>query len=292
MVVGPEYLIRMRGALKEFCDFTSVYFHEQGNLPAAGSQALAETASSPRPQSLGSSWPLAIQLIELAADHLLVFCKTIKDPVEIMAAWTCVRSMLESCSLAAWFVDPKIDAHTRVGRVFAHLYQGSIHQQKFMRAIGNHETEIQAEKDRIDRYEAELTALGYPRVPPVGKRMGLCEEMPHATAIIESVLGEGNMYRLMSAVAHGHFWAIHKIGYTATGDNAEVGGVTMATFDRTIDFNGLGLLGHIAMKALATPVWNLAHYFGWNVLKVEEIFENTADKLIVKEELRFWRSTI
>jgi hypothetical protein len=44
------------------------------------------------------------------------------------------------------------------------------------------------------------------------------------------------------------------------------------------------------MKALARPVWNLTSFFGWDALHLEEIFENAADGLRMKDDTRFWRS--
>ena len=42
--------------------------------------------------------------------------KTITEPMEPIACWTCIRSMLEPCARAAWMLDPSIDADTRIKR--------------------------------------------------------------------------------------------------------------------------------------------------------------------------------
>ena len=44
------------------------------------------------------------------------------------------------------------------------------------------------------------------------------------------------------------------------------------------------------LKSLAHPLWNQCRYYGWNQLRLEELFENAADKLDLRNERRFWRS--
>jgi hypothetical protein len=63
--------------------------------------------------------------------------------------------------------------------------------------------------DRIDELDRFAISLGYPPVvDSKGKRKGICQRMSNATDMIEETLGLGNKYRMLSAVAHGHWWAI------------------------------------------------------------------------------------
>lgn len=291
MSLGPEYLTEMKEALTMFCTDVGQFVRSYGTLPVAGSQAETEKNTFARQQSVVTAWALGTTLIEFGGDHVSLFAKTLDPPIEVIACWTCVRSMLESCSVAAWLLDPLIDAHTRVGRVFAHRYKGLDQHLKFLRAIGRPATEIKAEEDQIDQIEKEVLKLGYPPVVnPKGERIGLCRKMPGATDMIETVLGEGVMYRMLSAVTHGHHWAINGLCFKPAIGDLDVGGVTVKPFEKSVDITGMALLGLCGMKSLARPIWNQCQYFGWDALRLEEIFENVADRLQAKEDRRFWRS--
>ena len=290
MTIDIKYLVEMRDALTMFCNEAGKFIQSYGNLPLAGSQAENEKATFARPQSIVSAWTFGTELIEFGREHVSAFVKIVTEPVEVIACWTCVRSMLESCALSAWLLDPTIDAQTRVGRVFAYRYEGLEQQLKFGRAIDRSSAEIKAEEDRIDRIEQDVLKLGYPLVlNKKGKRNGLCQQMPSATDMIDTVLDEGITYRILSAVVHGHHWAINQLGYKPVMGDVDLGGVLAKKFEKTDDLKGIALLGLCAMKALSRPLWNQCHYFGWDALQLEKILESVADKLSAKPKVRFWR---
>ena len=77
--------------------------------------------------------------------------------------------------------------------------------------------EIQGTKDRIDEVEQDALETGY---APIAK-------MPSATDVIKQMLDEEEMYRLLSAVTHGHNWAIRGLVFSPVleGDlRPDVGG--------------------------------------------------------------------
>lgn len=199
--------------------------------------------------------------------------------------------MLESCSLSAWLLDPKIDAQSRIGRVYALRYDGMQQQVKFGRAAGIAPNEVISLEDRINAVEQEAIALGYPPVvDKKNRRIGIAQQVPNATDMIESILGEGIAYRLLSGVAHGHSWAIIGLGFKPAGEDKSIGGVTAKSYQKTDNITGIAYLGIRTAKALARPLWNQCQYFGWESLRLEEIFENVFDKLQATDALRFWRS--
>ena len=189
MKLTPAYLSVMREALSRFCDEIRSFHADYGNGFSPGSQAVHEQAASPRPQSLVTAWCQAALLIELGGDHITAFVKTITEPMEAFACLTCIRSMLEPCALASWLLDPRIDAHTRVGRVLALRYAGLEQQLKLIRADAESENylqEIQGTKDRIDEVEQDALETGY---APIAK-------MPSATDVIKLMLDEESTYRI------------------------------------------------------------------------------------------------
>ena len=208
----PDHLSVMRETLSRFYDEIRSFHADHGNDLAPGSPAVHEQAASRRPQSLVTAWSQSALLIELGSEHITAFVKTITEPVAVLACLTCIRSMLEPCALASWLLDPRIDAHTRVGRTFALRYEGLEQQLKLVRADGGSENdlqEIQGTKDRIDEVDHDALKIGFaPIVNKNGKRTGIGESMPSATGVIKLMLDEEFMYRLLSAVTHGHNWAL------------------------------------------------------------------------------------
>jgi hypothetical protein len=72
--------------------------------------AQSEIRDFRRPQSVHTAQPQARILVEVAADQLTALVKTVTKPVETVAPYTCVRSLLEGAALACWLFDPAIDA--------------------------------------------------------------------------------------------------------------------------------------------------------------------------------------
>ena len=148
-------------AAARFYDEIGNFHANSGNDLAPGSPAVHEKAASPRPQSLVTAWSMATMLIELGGEHVTAFAKTITAPVEPIACLTCVRSMLESCALASWLLDPRIGARTRIGRVFAIRHEGIEQQLKFVRATGGSGEDLQSIEKRSDEVEQVALKLDY-----------------------------------------------------------------------------------------------------------------------------------
>ena len=280
----PAYLTVMREALPRFCDEIRSFHADYGNGFSPGSPAVHEQASSARPQSLVTAWCQAAQLIELGGDHITAFVKTITEPMEAFACLTCIRSMLEPCAVASWLLDPRIDGHTRVGRVFALRYAGLEQQLKLIRTdveSENYSQEIQGTKDRINEVEQDALKTGY---APIAK-------MPSATDVIKLMLDEESTYRLLSAVTHGHSWALMALGFTPAPEgnpSPDVGGVPVTMFKKAVDVDKLALLGLIAAEAFAKPVWDKCNYAGWDKERLIGVLDSTFDKFGLRASKRFW----
>ena len=235
---------------------------------------------------------MATMLIELGGEHVTAFAKTITAPVEPIACLTCVRSTLESCALASWLLDPRIGARTRIGRVFAIRHEGIEQQLKFVRATGGSGEDLQSIEKRSDEVEQVALKLGYPPiVNKKGKQLGIGQKMPSATEVVKLMLDEEEMYRLLSAVTHGHDWAIRGLGFSPVleGDlRPAVGGVPVTMFKKAVDVDKLALLGLIAAEAFAKPVWDKCNYAGWDKERLIGVLDSTFDKLGASSGERFW----
>ena len=287
------YIITLRAVMTDLLDGSAKLFIMNDGKPMEGSTAAHEISQSLQPQLIVTALSIAQFLIDYSGEHLSAFVKSLNEPIEPLAAWTCVRSMLESCALAAWMVDPDIDHTERVARQFAHRYQGLEQQLKFGRATSLGAKELDAIEKRIDDVESTALQLGYPKITnSKNKRIGIGRQMPGATQIIGLMLNEEEMYRLLSAVAHGHSWAYIQLGYkpvASTGDQSEIAGVDVQIMEKTVLVPGMAYLGLGATKAIARPIWYFWRYMGWEIAPLIELFEHVFDRLQANDNSRFWR---
>lgn len=287
-----RYVANLRDAITSFLTDASAYLEAQGWNPAAGSQASAERQNYVKPGSIVNAWCLAQQLIELGADHLSALAKLLADPVEINAVWTCVRSMLESCGLATWLLDPAIGAKDRAARTFALRFEGMQQQLKYGKATGTPAIALELIEKQIAKMENDAVHQGFARLNKNGKRTAVAMPMPAATQTIKATLDEEATFRLLSAVAHGHAWAMLGLGYKPAGGVADEDSqdVVAMPFEKTVNFQAVAVFGMTAMKALARPLWNQCLYFGKDADALTLILEKAADTIEMSELPRFWRA--
>ena len=287
-----EYVDGLKAGIGHLLDEAKRLTDENGGGFKPASQAQTEHSTYAKPESVYSASAIAVPLIEMGADHLSVFRKILIEPVEVSATWTCVRSMLESCALATWLLDPNVDAQARVSRVFAVRYEGLEQQVTFARTGGFSVADIDAQKLRIGDVERDAQALGFKRIDDRnGKRIGIAELMPSATDLIKIVLNEEKMYRTLSAVAHGHHWAIRQLCYVASEpDDEEIETTKTKAFKKQVSVDKTAWVAACGVRAFIRPLWNQCRYFGWNHLQFEELFEDVADRLLMSVPVRFWRN--
>lgn len=96
----------------------------QGMGPTKNSPAYKELHSFQNPESVTTAFSQGSMLIEVSADQLMAFTKTITEPAQAIAPWTCVRAIIEASGLALWLLNPNIGVTTRVRRSFAFRYEG------------------------------------------------------------------------------------------------------------------------------------------------------------------------
>jgi hypothetical protein len=116
------------------------------------------------------------------------------------------------------------------------------------------------------------------------------------TEIVRSVFDEEATYRLLSAMAHGHHWALTQLGFrvidegeqdTARWSNL---GNTTHILEKNLDPN---LAGYICLKALiafSKSFWCMSRYCGWWNELEENMFDQAYDRMNLRPEFRFWRA--
>jgi len=84
-----------------------------------------------------------------------------------------------------------------------------LQQLRWARAAGGDPAKAES---RLGDIAAVATSLGYkPILDKGGRRVGAGQQMPSVTDLIGTILDEEAHYRLLSAVAHGHHWALQEL---------------------------------------------------------------------------------
>lgn len=235
-------------------------------------------------------------LIETAGDHLMAFTKTITEPAQAMAPWTCIRVILESSAVSAWLFQPDIDAKTRLKRSFAFRYEGQCQQLALVRAAQSGGAVSKVEK-RIEEIDSEARQMGFEQVlNKRGHRTGIAQNMPSTSDLVKDLLGEEFMYRLSSAMTHGHPMALQQLSFRLsdrgtrlfTDDSSEP--VKMSSAEKYVAPISIRALTFVAVSSLAMPVWYQCQLFGWDTQRLTSILDRGFDKLRIAEGKRCWRS--
>lgn len=279
-----------RDALSRLRDAVSSFVQNQSTAPLDPSPAVAELRSFARQESLETAQAQTWPLLEVASDQLTAFVKTITEPVEAMAPYTCTRSLLEAAALACWLLDPSIDTRTRVGRSVALRHEGLMQQVKWARAAGQDSAYAQR---RVDHVVATAAKMGYPPVVDVrGRSIGAGQRMPSGTEIIGLMLEEEPLYRLLSAVAHGHHWARQQLSFErapAFDRVSDVSGARLAGVTKAANLTSFAMLVLTAAVSLSRAAWYQGRYVGWDTNALCAILDARFDSLGATTSVRFWR---
>jgi hypothetical protein len=267
----------------------------QGIEPVANSKAYLELHSYQNPETVMTAYSQGSMLNEVSADQLIAFTKTITEPAQSIAPWTCVRAVIEASALASWLLSPSIDISTRISRSFAFRYEGLSQQEKFLRSIHDN-IGLERASAQIDKVEQKAIGLGFTQVlDKHHRRIGIGQVMPGVTDIVGQTLGEEDTYRLLSAMAHAHPWALQKLSFHRVTSEDEVflergtQTVVVRAFEKNLDLTSVMYLCSKAIICFARPVWYKFQLFGWDLAQLQDILENTCNILQLKEDQRFWR---
>jgi len=287
-----EDVINLVAAVHDFIAETSKLYDAYNNEPAIDSIAAQERINFPNRKAVENVHYGGVLSMEAAADHLMVFADSLKAPAKTIAPWTCVRGLLESCALASWFLDPSIDVKTRVGRYFAFRYTGFVQQIKLYNVEGNRQEDVKRVEERIQKVELDAINLGYPRVlnKKSGDIEGIGQKMPGITELIGITLNRESNYRLLSAIAHGHHWATHQIGFRII-DFKDSNGNDQIGLEKHVEPVFVIYAGNIAMTSFAQVLWYIWNLYGWNEHEIRALLDITFDKLKYTQERRLWSTS-
>lgn len=288
--LGVSEFANLRDALAELRDELARHVAPYGHTPVSGSLAEQELQTFSRAESLHTAHSQAWMLLEVTADQLTAFLKTVSEPLETIAPYTCIRSLLEAAALASWILDPTIDVRTRVSRSLALRYEGIVQQLRWAKAAGRDPTKAQR---RLDGVVSVGNALGYAPINDTrGRHCGAGQHMPSVTDLVGGMLHEEALYRLLSAVAHGHHWAIQQLSFEKAPQFdtvSAISGAKLTGFTKGANIDSMALLILVAASAFARVVWYQALYLGWDRSQLRTLLEEQFDRLDAADHLRCWR---
>ena len=283
-----ENVLNMISAMRNLIDDSAVLFNKYKNMPNPESIAIREWNDSQNKELIKDVCYRGILSMESAADHLMAYADSISEPAKTIAPWTCVRGLLESCALALWFLDPNINAHERLSRCFAFRYSGFMEQKKFLR-VDNATIEIEKVERRIKKVEQDAILLGYaPVLNKKGEIDGIAQSMPSIIDLIRRTLNREGEYRLLSGIAHGHHWAIGKMGFRVCEEEYEDN--NDLTYEKYLHPEIVLFATDIAVSAFANVLWYLWQLYGWNEEEIKNLLNKIYDQLHYKKKQRFWNS--
>ena len=274
--------------INEFIAKSSLLMNRYESKPENGSLYLFEAENYSNRNLVETSASSGFLSIEIAADHLMGISSCLIEPIKTISPWTCARGLLESSALSIWLLDPNISANERVGRNFAFRYSEFTQQLK-MYSISNNLNEISRINKRINDVERDSIKVGFtPVIDKNGKRCGIGQNMPPITEMIRTTLNKEIEYRLLSAVAHGHYWAIQQISFQRIphGDNT----ANLRNYQKSGNLELINYLVNIALTSFSKSIWFLWIYFGWNRNEIIELLNETFDKLNYSSESRIWNT--
>lgn len=281
-------VLNMLSAVNDLFDGSGEIFNRYNHEPAANSVAARELQSFAKPGLVTDAYYRGMLSMEAAGDHLVGFAACMAAPAKTLAPATCVRGLLESCALAAWLLDPDIDARTRVGRCFAFRHEGFVQQIKCFQ-VDKRQADVDLVQKRMTVVEQQAVSLGYPRLlKKSGAINGIAQHMPGITELIGTTLNLETAYRVLSGVAHGHHWAIQQLGFKTVEAKGADGQVTKA-LEKYVHPDVALYLGLIAVSSFAKVIWHLWRLYGWDMKEAKRLLDTAYDRLSVRAELRFWR---
>ena len=296
MSLTVDEIIGKIEALKHLHSQTSVYINANKAQPNETSAANQELTTFARPESVLTAISQIMLCVEVSADHLISFTKSVTEPALTIAPWAIARSMLESCSLGIWISTNKINARSRVSRSLAFRYDGLKEQIKLLRLIEQPDKIDKAEL-RLRQIEETAVTLGYkPIVDRNGRTRGICEEMPSATKLVGNTLAQEVLYRLCSAIVHGQTWALKELSFKVIDgpvvrveDELWESPKGTRFLEKHISLEMVDLLCRVICADFSRFVWNTSRYFGWDLIRLNEILESTYQQLGVNTASMFWR---
>jgi len=243
--------------MNELHNDTSIIVNAFGNDPMEGSIVARERINKDNSEKLLTAYSQGSLMFEVVMDHFSSLSRSLTQPVHTISPWTTIRSLLESSAIGLWLLDSKIDPDERITRSLKFRCEGLLQLVKFGRASSDND-EIEPSINRYKEVLGEAEALGLEIVQyDSGKLEHLRHEMPSVTDLISSQLSLEAEYRLFSAIAHAHPWALQVLSF----QKANVPGKLM--LEKNLSVESIQYIGAFIFRVSSAPILEKCKLFGW-----------------------------
>lgn len=261
-------------ALRKFLIQTPRIWNAHNDKPATNSKAALELFEYERPISIQTAYSQASFLFEAGVDYAWAVGKTLTEPFLAIAPWACARGVLSTSALATWLWDIKIDARQRAERSIAFRCEGLKQEYKFALASKGRFNPAIVSK-RLAEVKEIANKLGFTKtVTKKGKSQTvLIHPMPFETDVIIDMLDKEVDYRLLSAMVHGHTWAIQPLSFGKIADQQETSNLSGSiAVVKNISPVIVRFLCSQTLISLSAPILMKFKLFGWDSKQMEKAF--------------------
>ena len=225
--------------------------------PAAQSQAEAELEDDDLNEHLRSAYSQASILIEVAADHLSAFVRAITQPALSVSPWTSIRGLLEASAISRWLLEPNLQPRLRACRSLQFRCEGLTQRVKFVRVAAQDDS-LTAAVRRLEQVLQDANSHGLElKGGAQGTPKSLLNPMPPVTDLVRDHLDQEAAYRLLSAMAHAHPWALQQLAFAAASDHQP------NLLEKALDIEAIAFMGQLGLKSLEMPIVDKCKLFGW-----------------------------
>lgn len=228
-----------------------------GDAPIPQSPAEVELRSADLKEHLQTAFSQPTFLIEAAVDHLSAFARAISQPALSISPWVSIRSVLEVSAISRWLLERDIGPQSRAARSLQFRCEGLTQAVKYAKATGQEEKITSVARHLAEVLEhASSHGLEVTR-DAHGSPKSLADCMPSTTVLVQRFLQKEPAYRLLSAMVHGHLWALQQLAFSPVRENQP------HLLAKTLSIPSIAYLGNLGLKAAEAPIIDKCILFGW-----------------------------
>jgi hypothetical protein len=221
---------------------------------------------------------------ESCGDYLSALLKSLTEPVEAIAPWSLARSVLEAAAVSIWIGRPDIDAVERVNRSLAFRLCGLEEQRKLAQSTD------QISPPGSDAYQrltdAALVVGAKIKRDSAGKPTRVGAHWPGSTLLCATELGEETTYRILSAFAHSHPFAIQQLSFRTLGPAER--DPDMVKAEKHLSNLSVAFIAHQAARAFIRALAARCELYGYlNEATVRMLRRRTDELGLPEEQFRY-----
>ena len=203
-------------ALHQLAEASNATTDRYRGIPSVDSIASNELSRFADRSVLGEAYDKGVRSLVVACDYTSALNRILSEPMLTFSPWTCLRHILELCSMCIWMLDSRIGPEKRATRSLNVQFQENDNERKFLRKSlsGNSEDTLIANANaRETRLREQAQQLGIKEKRDKKSRfLGFGGGPTLITDRIDSTLKDTVPYSLLSPAAHGDTWAILALG--------------------------------------------------------------------------------